>query len=129
MCSIEVGKGYSAAEWREDLRRVLKRAGVEGRDVVFLLADSQIVQEGFLEDVNNILNAGEHRGVERGCTLGAAPGRRVAKHGRWRATPAGAVRVPRARRVLAVRSSTRCSRPARPPGPTPRRALQATSQT
>jgi dynein heavy chain len=53
-----VAKGYGAAEWRDDLRRVLKRAGVEGRDCVFLLADTQIIQEGFLEDVNNILNAG-----------------------------------------------------------------------
>jgi hypothetical protein len=58
VCSIEVAKGYGAAEWREDLKRILKRAGLEGRDAVFLLADSQIIQEGFLEDVNNVLNSG-----------------------------------------------------------------------
>jgi hypothetical protein len=37
---------------------VLKKAGLEGRDTVFLFSDTQIVQEGFLEDLNNILNAG-----------------------------------------------------------------------
>jgi hypothetical protein len=38
---------------------VLKKAGLEGRDTVFLFSDTQIVQEGFLEDLNNILNAGK----------------------------------------------------------------------
>lgn len=56
---IEIAKGYGAYEWRDDLKRVLKKAGVEGRDTVFLFSDTQIVQEGFLEDINNILNAGE----------------------------------------------------------------------
>jgi hypothetical protein len=45
--------------WLQDLKRVLKKAGLEGRDTVFLFSDTQIVQEGFLEDLNNILNAGE----------------------------------------------------------------------
>lgn len=38
---------------------MLKKAGLEGRDVVFLFNDTQILHEGFLEDLNNILNAGE----------------------------------------------------------------------
>ena len=58
LCTIEVAKGYSAVEWREDLKRILKRAGLEGRDCVFLLSDTQITKEGFLEDINNLLNAG-----------------------------------------------------------------------
>lgn len=37
--------------------------GVEEREVAFLLTDSQIAQEVFLEDVSNILNAGEVPGV------------------------------------------------------------------
>jgi len=56
---IEVAKGYGRTEWRDDLRKVLLMAGCEGKDVVFLFADTQIVQENFLEDVNNILNSGE----------------------------------------------------------------------
>lgn len=30
-----------------------------GKPVVFLMSDSQIVHESFLEDINNILNSGE----------------------------------------------------------------------
>ncbi|MEW5298367.1 MAG: hypothetical protein WDW36_001499 [Sanguina aurantia] len=56
---IEIAKGYGQPEWREDLKRVLKKAGVEGRDTVFVFSDTQIVRESFLEDINNILNAGE----------------------------------------------------------------------
>lgn len=44
----------------QDLKRVLKKAGIEGRDLVFLFIDTQINHEGFLEDINNILNAGEY---------------------------------------------------------------------
>lgn len=55
---IEISKGYGNNEWRDDLRKVLKKAGVEGKDTVFLFADTQIVWEGMLEDINNILNSG-----------------------------------------------------------------------
>eukprot|EP00958_Prasinococcus_capsulatus_P020418 scaffold2645_cov378-Prasinococcus_capsulatus_cf.AAC.23 len=55
---IEVAKGYGVTEWKDDLRKVLLMAGAEMRDVVFLFSDTQIVQESFLEDLNNILNSG-----------------------------------------------------------------------
>lgn len=35
-----------------------RTAGVDGEPVVFLFSDTQIVQEGFLEDINNMLNSG-----------------------------------------------------------------------
>ena len=56
---IEIVKGYGLQEWRDDLKKVLFMAGVDGRDVVFVFTDTQIIQESFLEDLNNILNAGE----------------------------------------------------------------------
>ncbi|KNC54636.1 dynein heavy chain 2 [Thecamonas trahens ATCC 50062] len=56
--SIEISKSYGVAEWHEDLRRMFMLAGVEGKSLVFLFADSQIVHESFLEDISNILNAG-----------------------------------------------------------------------
>lgn len=34
-----------------------KVAGLEGRPLVFIFADSQITNEGFLEDINNVLNS------------------------------------------------------------------------
>ena len=38
---------------------MLKKAGVDGKNTVFLFTDTQIVYESFLEDLNNILNSGE----------------------------------------------------------------------
>ena len=56
---IEIAKGYGKNEWREDLKKILLRAGKDNKQVVFLFTDSQIVLESFLEDINNVLNSGE----------------------------------------------------------------------
>jgi len=37
----------------------MRIGGVEGQHIVFLLTDNQIVEESFLEDVNNVINSGE----------------------------------------------------------------------
>eukprot|EP01029_Cantina_marsupialis_P005823 TRINITY_DN1630_c1_g5_i3.p1 TRINITY_DN1630_c1_g5~~TRINITY_DN1630_c1_g5_i3.p1 ORF type:complete len:1943 (+),score=485.57 TRINITY_DN1630_c1_g5_i3:173-6001(+) len=59
-CSqIELTRGYSSNEFREDLKQLYIGAGVEGEKQVFLFTDTQIVNETFLEDINNILNTGE----------------------------------------------------------------------
>ena len=60
---IELSKNYGLAEWREDLRTVLKKAGLENQQVVFLFSDTQIKDESFLEDLNNILNSGDVPGI------------------------------------------------------------------
>ena len=57
--TIEISKSYSIAEWREDLRTVLRKAGSDGQPTVFLFSDNQLKDESFLEDINNILNMGE----------------------------------------------------------------------
>ena len=44
--------------------QVLKKAGMEGKDTVFLFTDTQIIAESYLEDINNILNAGEVGGFK-----------------------------------------------------------------
>ena len=56
---IELRKGYSAADFREDLKGLYVTAGGEGVDVTFLFCDSQIVSETLLEDVDSLLNSGE----------------------------------------------------------------------
>jgi dynein heavy chain len=57
--TIEITKSYTKVEWSEDLRTVLKRAGAENKVQVFLFSDTQLKEESFLEDINNILNTGE----------------------------------------------------------------------
>ena len=56
---IELVRGYGMAEFHEDIKTLMIKAGVEGKNMVFLFTDSQIVEEGFLEDINNVLNSGE----------------------------------------------------------------------
>ncbi|XP_067934548.1 dynein axonemal heavy chain 3-like [Watersipora subatra] len=56
---IEIAKNYGMNEWRDDIRQLMKRAGVDGTNTVFLFGDHQIKEEAFLEDVNMILNSGD----------------------------------------------------------------------
>ena len=42
-----------------DLRKLYYQAGVENKPTVFLFTDTQVVEETFLEDINNILSSGE----------------------------------------------------------------------
>ncbi|KAJ3125643.1 Dynein heavy chain 6, axonemal, partial [Physocladia obscura] len=56
---IELTRTYDTAEWREDIKKLYRSAGVDGKNTVFLLSDTQIKKETFLEDVNSILNSGE----------------------------------------------------------------------
>ncbi|CAG7837267.1 unnamed protein product [Allacma fusca] len=55
----EISKNYGRNEWREDLKKGMKNAGGYGRDTVLVITDSQIKEEGFLEDVDSLLNSGD----------------------------------------------------------------------
>jgi len=57
--SVEIVKGYGRNEWREDLKKTLLGAGLEGEPVVFLFSDTQIVSESFMEDINGVLSSGD----------------------------------------------------------------------
>jgi len=56
--SIEITKNYRLLEFREDIKKLYLAAGCDNKKVVFLFNDTQIKDERFLEDVNNILSSG-----------------------------------------------------------------------
>jgi dynein heavy chain, axonemal len=56
---IEVIKGYSMKDWRENLKMVLMQAGVQGHQTTFMFVDTQIINENMLEDINTVLNSGD----------------------------------------------------------------------
>jgi len=57
--TVELTKSYDFTAWREDMKNLLRKAGGQNKVTTFLLTDTQIKSESFLEDVNGILNAGE----------------------------------------------------------------------
>ncbi|KAI4817445.1 hypothetical protein KUCAC02_010846 [Chaenocephalus aceratus] len=56
---IELTKSYSMSDWRDDLKKIMLKAGIEGRSLVFLFNDSQIKDEAMLEDIDMLLNTGD----------------------------------------------------------------------
>ena len=56
---IELTKNYNLDSFREDLKKMMEITGVEGKNLAFILTDTQISSESFLEDINSILNTGE----------------------------------------------------------------------
>ncbi|XP_071611851.1 dynein axonemal heavy chain 1 [Heliangelus exortis] len=56
---IELSKNYGMAEWRDDLRKIMMKAGLQSLPKTFLFVDTQIKDESFLEDINNLLNSGD----------------------------------------------------------------------
>lgn len=57
---IEISKNYDFNAWRDDMKeKLFLGCGVDMKQTVFLFSDTQITNEVFVEDVNNILNIGE----------------------------------------------------------------------
>lgn len=54
--SISLVRNYGETEFREDLKQLFKSLGAG--PVVFLFTDAHVVEEGFLEFINNILTTG-----------------------------------------------------------------------
>jgi len=62
MMQLEIRKSFGIKDWKDFLKTILLNAGKKhgkGENTVFLFADTQIIQESFLEDINNLLNSGE----------------------------------------------------------------------
>jgi len=69
--TIEITKSYGMNEWREDIKNMMNKAGVLNKSTVFMIDDTQIVKESFLEDINGILNTGEVANLFNSEEMGA----------------------------------------------------------
>ncbi|KAK2870454.1 hypothetical protein Q8A67_024846 [Cirrhinus molitorella] len=56
---IELTKNYSMSDWRDNLKHLMLKAGIEGKKTTFLFSDNQIKDEAFVEDINMLLNTGD----------------------------------------------------------------------
>ncbi|CAF1263253.1 unnamed protein product [Didymodactylos carnosus] len=55
---IKLSRGYSEPQFREDLKILYNKLGMENKKVVFMFGDQHVAEEGFLELINNILTTG-----------------------------------------------------------------------
>lgn len=64
--TIATSRKYSMADFDDDLRIVLKRAGCQGEKISFIIDESQIRQPAFLERMNTLLANSEVPGLFEG---------------------------------------------------------------
>ena len=67
---IKVHGKYSAEDFDEDLRGVLKAAGCRGEKICFIMDESNVLDSGFLERMNTLLANGEVPGLFEGDEYG-----------------------------------------------------------
>lgn len=60
---ISITKNYRIKEFREDIKKWCEQAGKKNQPGVLIFSDTEIVNEGFIEDINNILTVGEIPGL------------------------------------------------------------------
>ncbi|CAF0789670.1 unnamed protein product [Didymodactylos carnosus] len=63
---LKVHNKYTAADFDEDLRQLLRRSGCKGEKIVFLLDESNVMDSSFLERMNTLLANGEVPGLFEG---------------------------------------------------------------
>nr|XP_057927446.1 dynein axonemal heavy chain 10-like isoform X3 [Doryrhamphus excisus] len=55
---ITLSRGYCESSFREDLKTLYLKLGIENKKTVFLFTDAHVAEEGFLELINNMLTSG-----------------------------------------------------------------------
>ncbi|XP_064603299.1 cytoplasmic dynein 1 heavy chain 1-like isoform X2 [Liolophura sinensis] len=63
---IKVHNKYTANDFDEDLRNVLRRAGCKGEKIAFIMDESNVLDSSFLERMNTLLANGEVPGLFEG---------------------------------------------------------------
>lgn len=54
-----MNKNLSVKDFRDSIKKQMMECGATGKQITFMMTDTQIVNENFLEDINNVLNTGE----------------------------------------------------------------------
>lgn len=63
---IKVSNKYTGADFDDDLRTVLRRAGCKGEKICFIMDESNVLDSGFLERMNTLLANAEVPGLFEG---------------------------------------------------------------
>ncbi|KAI1728166.1 dynein heavy chain and region d6 of dynein motor domain-containing protein [Ditylenchus destructor] len=63
---LKVHSKYTAADFDEDIRQVLRRAGCKNEKICFIMDESNMLDTGFLERLNTLLANGEVPGLFEG---------------------------------------------------------------
>ena len=63
---IKVHNKYTAEDFDEDLRQVLRRSGCKDEKICFILDESNVLDSSFLERMNTLLANGEVPGLFEG---------------------------------------------------------------
>lgn len=56
--TLEITKNYNFIQFRQDIKKIFIEIGVKNKLISFVFSDTQIKDEQFLEDINNLLNIG-----------------------------------------------------------------------
>jgi len=63
---IKAGRNYSLADFDNDLREVMTRAGCKGEKICFIFDESNVLSVAFMERMNALLASGEVPGLFEG---------------------------------------------------------------
>lgn len=55
---IVLSRGYGENSFRDDLKNLYIKLGLENKKMIFLFTDAHVAEEGFLELINNMLTSG-----------------------------------------------------------------------
>ncbi|XP_030074215.1 dynein axonemal heavy chain 10 [Microcaecilia unicolor] len=55
---IVLSRGYGENSFRDDLKNLYLKLGIENKKIIFLFTDAHVAEEGFLELINNMLTSG-----------------------------------------------------------------------
>lgn len=57
--TIEITKNFNTEAFKDVVKGYMKESGIAGTGISFVMTDTQIISESFIENLNNLLNTGE----------------------------------------------------------------------